>query len=605
MPSPSWRRRVAPVVALVSLALAGIGAAAQAQRPASPASTVTFAQDVATPPTYIFPLFNGSCYEFNCQHWFEYLSWRPLYWIGFNGKPVYNPQESLAEPPVFTVNAAGHTVAQITLKSWRWSDGQPVTTRDVRFWMDLLMANKSSWADYIPGEFPDNVTQIRYLSQRTFVITFNAAYSHTWLTYNQLDQIIPIPQHAWDRTSRTGPVGTADTTPAGARAVYKFLNAESNDLASWASNPIWKVVDGPWILNEFTPTTSYIAMRYNPRYSGPTRPHHVTTLVELPFTNDTAEFDALEAGQVDYGYVPLADRSVIPALRHRGFRVVPWAQYAWGGLLYTFAKDNPATPMIAQLYVRQAMAHLANVTAIARDIWHGYSYYASGPVPNPGGANPQVSGYARQDPYPYSVSAAAGLLRAHGWTVRPNGLSTCARPGTGPSECGAGIRRDEGLSFVMLTSPGNVSFTSTWESLKSNFTRVGIQITPHVTTSASLYAACINTKRCPFNMIFDMEFWPFGGPDNYPTGGDSFGCGSYGNYQDICDPALQRLIARTHTASGIGPLVAYQNYMAREQYVLFLPMPVLRLSAIKTGLAGTTPQDPLESIFPELWAWKS
>ena len=51
--------------------------------------------------------------------------------------------------------------ATIQLKSWRWSDGQPVTSRDVQFWFNVLAANKNNWWDYTPGEFPDNVTAFK------------------------------------------------------------------------------------------------------------------------------------------------------------------------------------------------------------------------------------------------------------------------------------------------------------------------------------------------------------------------------------------------------------------------------------------------------------
>ena len=137
----------------------------------------------------------------------------------------------------------------------------------------------------------------------TFSITFNKAYSHLWLLYNQLSQITPIPQHVWDKTSASGPVGNYDMTPAGALKVYKFLNTQSTQQATYASNPLWKVVDGPWNLSAFSPSTGYSAFVPNPTYGGPGKPK-IAKLEELPFTSDIAEFDALRSGQLDYGYLP-------------------------------------------------------------------------------------------------------------------------------------------------------------------------------------------------------------------------------------------------------------------------------------------------------------
>jgi peptide/nickel transport system substrate-binding protein len=53
-----------------------------------------------------------------------------MYWFGNNGEPVINKPLSLADPPVFSDN---NTVATITMKHWEWSNGTPITARDVVF----------------------------------------------------------------------------------------------------------------------------------------------------------------------------------------------------------------------------------------------------------------------------------------------------------------------------------------------------------------------------------------------------------------------------------------------------------------------------------------
>jgi hypothetical protein len=59
-----------------------------------------------------------------------------------------------------------------------------------------------------------------------------------------------------DKTSASGKVGSYDTTTAGAKAVFAFLTAQSKDVSSYGSNPLWKVVDGPWKLVSYQ-TTGY------------------------------------------------------------------------------------------------------------------------------------------------------------------------------------------------------------------------------------------------------------------------------------------------------------------------------------------------------------
>ncbi len=67
--------------------------------------------------------------------------WRPLYWFGGPGYVGLNARYSLADPATIT-SAGGQTIATIQLKPYRWSDGQPVTSRDVQFWFNVLAADK-------------------------------------------------------------------------------------------------------------------------------------------------------------------------------------------------------------------------------------------------------------------------------------------------------------------------------------------------------------------------------------------------------------------------------------------------------------------------------
>ena len=61
----------------------------------------------------------------------------PLFWFGDHGQPVFNPQLSIGNQPVFSDD---NRVVTITLKHWQWSDGQPITARDVIMWLNLLSA---------------------------------------------------------------------------------------------------------------------------------------------------------------------------------------------------------------------------------------------------------------------------------------------------------------------------------------------------------------------------------------------------------------------------------------------------------------------------------
>src|SRR5215472_13729467 len=118
--------------------------------------TVTFAEQPGSPPTYIFPLFSGANSGNNNITYLQPLMWLPLYWFGHpdSDQATINYQLSMADPPVFS--DAGKTIT-MTLKDYQWSDGKPVTSRDLLFWMNLLLAEKNQYGAYAPGDWLDHV----------------------------------------------------------------------------------------------------------------------------------------------------------------------------------------------------------------------------------------------------------------------------------------------------------------------------------------------------------------------------------------------------------------------------------------------------------------
>src|SRR5262249_55386659 len=151
-------------------------------------------------------------------------------------------------------------------------------------------------------------------TQLTFQLT--GPFNTYWYTYNQLSQITPLPL-AWDKTSSSGAPGSGGcssaafgTNDAACAAVYTYLSkqagydpdnpkAANNALASYATNPVWQVVDGPWRLQTFD-SSGNVTMVPNTHYSGPVKPT-IKKFIMVPFTSDSAEFNALVAGKVDVG----------------------------------------------------------------------------------------------------------------------------------------------------------------------------------------------------------------------------------------------------------------------------------------------------------------
>jgi len=577
-----------------ALLLTGSGSALLAvPAQAAGSGVVRWAESAQGAPKWIFPLYPGTDFTVQYQSEFEYLMIPPLYQFGSGTSPAINYRISLAQPPVYQDH---DTKVVITLKPYLWSDGTPLTARDVVFWMNLLRAEKRNWAPYVPGSFPDNVVSVRADSSRRLTLTLRRSYSPAYFTANELSQITPIPQHAWDRTSLGGAVGNLDRTPTGAAAVYHFLYNQSKELGTYGSNPLWKVVDGPWRLQSYS-VTGRVVFVPNPRYSGPDKPR-LAKFIEEPFTSPAAEYDALRAGQLDVGYIPPEDLSTRPALRRAGFTFGQWPVYGFNSLLVNF--HNPRVgPLFRQLYLRQALERLINQPEWITKSLGGYGVPTHGPVVN--GARSLVGPVERAYPYPYSPTAARALLRAHGWAIHPNRLTTCASPGRGPSQCGAGIRRGEGLALNLVYNTGQVFETIQMETLKSEASRLGVQI--NLSTNVFAFQLAIPCTAREASCSWQIIDW--GGAvytlPYYPLGGGYFECGALLNYGSYCDRTEVRL--DNQGVGGRGGVIPWENYVARQLPMLWIPNGDFELIEARSDLRGVLPANPLLAIFPQDWSY--
>ena len=596
------RRGVAVAGVAVGLLLASCSsttAPASATKPhglAVQGGTATFAMNNGDQFNWILPLPNEASYEPYQQNT-EYSMWRPLYFDGNGTSPTIDQAESLAYPPVWS---NGDRTVTIRLKPRHWSDGKPLTTRDVQFFFNLFEANKSQIATYIPGNLPDDVASISYPSASTFAIHLKAPVNPTWFDGNELPFVVPLPQQAWDRTSATAPVGNYDLTSAGAKAVFHFLYGQSEKLSTYATNPLWKVVDGPWVLTGYSPTTATTTLTANPAYDGPDRPHLHRVVLES-FPSATAEVDALRSGALDYGYLPFSDAALAPSFRSSGFTVAPWnADYIqWAELGYT---SKTYGPLVRQLYLRQALQHLVDQPLYIAKAQHGYGSVNYGPVPDTAGS-PYLTSVEATNPDPYSPGAARTLLVAHGWRPGPGGVLSCAHPGTGAGECGAGIARGAPLRLLFMYQTGSSTLTAEVEAYQSAAAAIGVDLIldpQSLTTMYSVGGVC-PPGPCNWGIILYANYmWDYGDPEVLPGAGQAFGPGNYwgGGYSSA---TADRLITGYHTKAGLAPLSAYENYISRQVPSLWFPSSPYQISVVRSTLQGWQPQQVFADPQPSRW----
>jgi peptide/nickel transport system substrate-binding protein len=534
--------------------------------------TVTVAEPPNSAPTWILPIVTAATASVYTQPMFDYQMWRPLYWTTNGVEPKELPAMSLANDPVWS---NGNKTVTFTLKSnYKWSDGQPLTSKDVLFWWYELKAalkeSPANWSLYTPNlGIPDQVSSISAPNSTTVQMNLTKAVNPTWFWLDEMQPIQPMPSHAWAKSSAGGPL-LDFTNPANATAIYNYLAAQSKSVSTYASNPLWQTVDGPYKLTSFDATTGSLTMAPNPTYGGP----HATPQSNVSFvsyTSDAAEFNAVKAGQNDIAYVPLNDVPQVSSLTGT-YNVFGYPGFGFNYITYNF--KNPTgdfNNIIGQLYIRQAVAHLEDQAGYIKAFFYGAGGQAYGPVPSIP-VSPYTPSNATTAPYPFSTSAAETLLKNHGWSIVPNGTDTCTNPGTGSSQCGAGIPAGTKLEWNLIynTSPSIIG--EQVEDLASQAKSIGMTI--NLTSSNFNYMIANYSDVSNPKNVSKWAMQDFGGfsISAYPTTFSIFNTGGSFNIGGYSDPMADTLITNSITSPNTSAVTSEAEYLTTQQPSLFQPL---------------------------------
>ena len=214
----------------------------------------------------------------------------------------------------------------------------------------------------------------------------------------------------------------------------------ANNSSTYATNPLWQVVDGPWHLTSFD-STGDVSMAPNPHYSGPVKPK-LSKFEELPYTDESTEYNALLGGKLNVGYLPLANvpkATTNPEVvaeqdpRLSGFYLNEYYgwEFAYFPINFNSSGNSGAAGKIIANYFRQAMQTLVDQPAIIQKVFKGYGAPEEyGPVPVLPVTSFLSSG-EKTNPYPYDPTKAKNLLSSHGWKINAGGTDTCIKPGHG------------------------------------------------------------------------------------------------------------------------------------------------------------------------------
>ena len=547
-------------------------------------------------PNWIFPI-SAKGYTQGENGQFIQAMYRPLFAYKSTSETPYkiNLDKSLGTVP--EVSEDGKTYTIKLRDDAKWSDGTPVSTRDIEFWWNLVTNNKDEWASYKEGFFPDGAT-LDIKDEHTFSITTEDSFAPAWFIDNQINKVALLPQHAWDKSSADEAVSDMDRTPEGAQAVFAYLQGEAKKLSSYAENPLWQTVNGPWKLKEFTPEQG-LTLVPNENYWGKDKPQ-IDALIYKSFTGDDAEFNSVRSGSIDFGYIPAAQYNQRSTVEGKGYNVFLWPGNSITYLALNFAPQAPASKFINQKYIRQAMQQLIDQPTLSEKIWSGTASPTCGPVPMPA----EKTGTTEGCVYKFDPDAAKKLLEDHGWKVVPDGETTCENPGTGANQCGEGIAAGDKLSFKLVSQSGFVSTHQMFEEIISQFGKLGIKIDmSEVPDSVGASQACSDESPCTWDLSFFGSQTSWGFPI-YASGERLFATDAPVNLGQYSNPEADKLIVESTRSSEPDALQAYNDFLAEDLPVLWMPNPYYQITAVKNTL-NLGELDATGDTWPEDWSWKT
>ncbi len=569
--------------------------------------TVTVAQQPGSTPNYIFPLVPPGYNTIANVEQFQQLMYRPLYWVGEGDSIAIDPELSLAEEPEWNDDL---DMVTVKLKPSSWSDGSELGPQDVAFWLNLLRANKTEYASYAEGQFPDNLESATYDEDASsFTLKLTDAVSPDWFLYNQLARITPLPA-AWDTTGSGDGAGCASTqesseTSDACVAVFKYMNELAQQTGSYDSEPLWQVVNGPFRLESFDAQGAF-TMVPNPEYTGSIKPS-VDEIRFEPFTDEAAAYNALQTGKLSIGYVspnllaakqPQDEPGRSPV---QGFSLDPVQPWGFSYILINF--NNPAAgPIFAQDYARQALQRSIDQDTYVEKAANGYGLGSWGPVPvEPPSAF--TAAMSKDNPYPFDLDAARALLEDNGWEVPDSGPAVCASAGSGTGQCGEGISGGSTFSLDLVSFSGVPSVSQQMAQFVSDASKAGIEINLKEMPAQQMVAQAVQCEsgdpECDWQLI-NYGSWILA---SYPSGEALFKTGAGANIGNYSDAEMDALIDRTVYENDVNAIAAYGDYAAQEIPVLWLPTTARPVNAVDDSLDGVSPSNALYRLTPERWAF--
>lgn len=303
----------------------------------------------------------------------------------------------------------------------KFHNGQDLTAEDVKYTYETILAEDFG----APlRAFYEPIQSIEVVDDHTIKFTLDSVYG-PFLSFMDMGIVPKAVVEEQGEAFGTNPVGTGP---------FKFVNWQRGDTIELEA--------------------------FDDHFNGRPKVDHVLIKV-VP--DNSARAVAVESGDLDFVQSPVSPQDVKRLEETAGIQVdrLPASGY-------TYINLNTADPILTDMRVRQALAHLVNREQILETIYKGIGQIANSPIPQGMWAyTDDVQGYD------YDPEQAMALLDEAGWTVGADG-----------------IRQKDGqpLALTVRTHSEDPDRRQVIEVLQAEFSKVGIQADTNVVEWPSYFA---------------------------------------------------------------------------------------------------------------------
>ncbi len=421
-----------------------------------------------------------------------------LYFYAYKVGPDYEQTyPGLLRPPELVSTSPSQVVRWTIHPDAVWSDGTPVTTDDIRFYYEQVVAPDTVAAEH---EGYDRIERLAVIDSKVFEATFEPAYPDYLSLWNG------VPQAAWIRS----------------QGGYEIaLDNEPGPSA------------GPFVFDRQVPDVSITLVR-NQRWWGEETPG-LGSIVFRSVPDSGAQVQNLESGEIDL-ITPRADEDLIQQVQGLAASGAFRAELGFGPNWDLFG-FNLAHPILADLRVRRAIAHALDRNAILDRVMKPMSTDARRLDSFVYMANqPQYVAHGAEY-HARNLEAARALLDEAGWTgsggVRTN---TAGERLSVRVSAITGIARFEAAAELAIAQLAEIGF-----ELRSDDCPVDCLLPRAIDGDFDILSFGWTGNTFPITNI--SHIFATGGPQNFGQFSNAEFDGLIGRAATVADPAEQVILA--------------------------------------------------------------